>query len=400
MRTVITPAAIQQLQQLAKREARELFLWDDQQRGFGIRASRTGHVSYVVQKWNGKAVRVVLDHWPHVKLKDARKKAVVVLGELYRPKVFPSLGLAASHAAQTKPATQEPTTPPLQEAFNKYVAKRSKPGKHWAEVNRAFNVDVLPFLGAETRLENITKQQIRQLISTKEVTAPSMARALDAKTRSFFSWCVDQDLLTVSPMGNLVRPEQGDDRDRYLTEAEIVTYWSATERQQYPWRQFYQLCLLTGQRNQNEVGPMCWSEISGNAWTVPKTRAKNKREHIVHLPPLALKVLDSIPKNGHDLVFTSDGVNPITSFSRAKHRMDDVMKIDDWQVHDLRRTLVTHLASMKVDSNVADMLLNHTPASKSGIKGVYQKFQFIDERKEAMMLWGRYIEKLISGSNS
>jgi hypothetical protein len=107
-------------------------------------------------------------------------------------------------------------------------------------------------------------------------------------------------------------------------------------------------------------------------------------------------------------VFTTTGTTSISGFSRAKQKLDDLMGIvtdpaadgydpaKQWRVHDLRRTITSTLAELGVSTDVADRLLNHVSGSRSGVKGVHQRYEFLSERKRAIETWGKHVQRLVS----
>jgi integrase len=70
---------------------------------------------------------------------------------------------------------------------------------------------------------------------------------------------------------------------------------------------------------------MRWAEIDldGRTWTIPGSRAKNGKPHIVHLSALAIEAIEAAPKiEGQDLLFSGSGKTPVSGFSSAKSRLD------------------------------------------------------------------------------
>ena len=59
-------------------------------------------------------------------------------------------------------------------------------------------------------------------------------------------------------------------------------------------------------------------------------------------------------------------------------------KIDHWTIHDLRRTAATHMARLGVDEIVVERVLGHRIG---GVKGVYNRYRYIEEKRAALMLW-------------
>jgi integrase len=67
------------------------------------------------------------------------------------------------------------------------------------------------------------------------------------------------------------------------------------------------------------------------------------------------------------------------------------LTVTHWAPHDLRRTARTLLASLGVRSEVAEACLGHV---QPGIVGVYQKYTFDKEKREALLLLDAELERL------
>jgi hypothetical protein len=57
------------------------------------------------------------------------------------------------------------------------------------------------------------------------------------------------------------------------------------------------------------------------------------------------------------------------------------------------------MARLGVAPHVADKILNHQSGTISGVAAVYQRHEFMRERKEALEVWGKHVQGL-SGSRS
>jgi hypothetical protein len=53
------------------------------------------------------------------------------------------------------------------------------------------------------------------------------------------------------------------------------------------------------------------------------------------------------------------------------------------------------MARLGVPPHVADKILNHQSGTISGVAAVYQRHDFLAERKLALERWGQYIENLV-----
>jgi len=45
-----------------------------------------------------------------------------------------------------------------------------------------------------------------------------------------------------------------------------------------------------------------------------------------------------------------------------------------------------------IPPHVADRVLNHTSGTISGVAAVYNRFQYLDERRNALEAWGKFVE--------
>jgi integrase len=169
---------------------------------------------------------------------------------------------------------------------------------------------------------------------------------------------------------------------------------------------------LTGQRR-DELANARRSEfdLDKTLWTLPRERTKNDKAHLVHLSPLAIEILNTLPKiGGRGYLFTTTGESPVSGFGRARERLAAVMlnelrKADPasevasepFTLHDLRRTAATGMARIGVPHHVLDRVLNHTGGKISGVGAIYNRFEYLEERKAALDAWSRHVESLVRG---
>jgi integrase len=140
-----------------------------------------------------------------------------------------------------------------------------------------------------------------------------------------------------------------------------------------------------------------WDEIDldKRVWALPNLRTKNAKPHIVHLSDQAIAVLSQAKRQGK-LVFSVAGTHWFQDFSNAKRELDALSGVNGWRLHDLRRTCVSGMAGLGVAPHVADKILNHQSGSISGVAAVYQRHQFLAERKEALERWGTHVAQIVS----
>jgi hypothetical protein len=83
------------------------------------------------------------------------------------------------------------------------------------------------------------------------------------------------------------------------------------------------------------------------------------------------------------------------AFSKVRPQLDEACGVKDWVLHDLRRTVVSGMAALGVAPHVADKILNHQSGTISGVAAVYQRHEFLNERKAAIERWDLHIASLL-----
>ena len=72
-------------------------------------------------------------------------------------------------------------------------------------------------------------------------------------------------------------------------------------------------------------------------------------------------------------------------------KLEEPIKVKAWRLHDLRRTFVSGMARLGVAPHVADKVLNHQSGTISRVAAVYQRHEFLTERKDALGRWGAHV---------
>jgi integrase len=116
----------------------------------------------------------------------------------------------------------------------------------------------------------------------------------------------------------------------------------------------------------------------------------------VHLSKQSLAVLKRADQR-KPLVLSPLGTKIFQNFTHAKRLLDHLSRVSGWRLHDLRRTCVSGMARLGVAPHVADKILNHQTGTISGVAAVYQRHEFLSERRAAMDLWGAHVGELLKG---
>jgi integrase len=400
----------------ARARASEVFLWDGQLPGFGVRIKPAslknpdGVKTFFLQYRVGPQTRrIKIGRHPALRVENARKIAVDLLGQV-------NAGGDPSGQRRNERASQADTVEAIAGLFIEKYAK-AKGRRGWRETERIFRVYVVPTLGKRP-IRTVKRRDIIDLLdAVAENNGPIMANRVLAAVRKLFNWAIARDILDASPVVGIEKPGEETSRDRVLSDAEIRRVWNAAETLGYPYGHFAKALLLTGQRR-SEVAAMRWQEVndSEQVWTVPPERTKNKLAHEVPLARPLADLLVSIPRSG-DYVFKTGrtGDKPLNSFTLAKQRFDaatsnlgqeatkgrrnasdEVPSLPHWTLHDLRRTVRTRLSKLGVQPEIAERVIGHVP---TGIRAVYDLHQFREEKRAALAIWAQSLANIIDPSD-
>ena len=85
----------------------------------------------------------------------------------------------------------------------------------------------------------------------------------------------------------------------------------------------------------------------------------------------------------------------MSGFSKAKKRIDLLSGVDNWRFHDLRRSFATYTTEkLEIPPVVIDKVLNHVSGAVKGVAAIYQRGEYLEQRREALQAWGDYLEDL------
>ncbi|MDX0112607.1 DUF4102 domain-containing protein [Sinorhizobium meliloti] len=262
-------------------------------------------------------------------------------------------------------------------------------------------------------IRSITKRDVVKLLDEiADDGAPESAARVRAILSKFFNWAVDRDIADASPVPKGSTAKQGASRERVLTDEEVRLVWLACDKVGWPFGPLVKLLLLTAQRR-NEVAHAARKEfdLGGNnqLWTIPPERSKNGKEHIVPISPLSSELLSGIPKVGDVYLLSTTGDTPVSGFSKAKAAIDaemlkiaqkeaadkglglDAVKLAPWTLHDLRRTAASGMARLGVPVHVVEAVLNHQSGSIKGVAKIYNRYEYLDEKRQALEGWAGHL---------
>jgi integrase len=133
-----------------------------------------------------------------------------------------------------------------------------------------------------------------------------------------------------------------------------------------------------------------WAEIDFDKglWTIPASRMKMRKPHVVPLSRQAVELLEELFK-----VRTGDNVFPSPIGDKP------ISRVQAWRVakavtdgaattHGFRSTFRSWCAAHGVEREVAELAIAHTVG---GVEGRYQRDPMIERRRPAMQAWADYV---------
>lgn len=381
-------------------DGKRLELRDKRISGLILRVTPAGSKSFSFQyrpKGDTKTQRVTLGKYPALSLSEARRRALTL---------SQAVSDGTDPQAEAREQYQQMT---VRELCDVYIERHAKPNKRtWADDKAMLDRDVVPVIGHIGVGKVVKRDIVRTLDKIEKRGSPIACNRTWEVIRRMFNFAVERSYIEHSPCAGLKARSKEQSRDRVLSSDEIAKLWDRLDNAAMSdeVKDILRLCLTLGQRS-GEVAGMRKTELDLQRaiWTLPKSRTKNNMEHIVPLPQMAIKIIQSAKKRAGQSAFifpspkkgqTIDSHAVATALRRSMN----VLELKNFRTHDLRRTFATGLAELGITDNVTGRLLNHMTGSRNTITSqVYVKHDFMEEKRAAVDLWAARLQDIISGND-
>ncbi len=383
--------------------------------GFGIRVSPNGHKSWIYRfKVKGKQHKQKLGNYPDSTLDEAREIYNSAKDRLKKqgitPKEFFALDKLEKYEIE-------------QNKKSKLVQKRlNTVGKLYT----AFRNDEIPRLRKRPeQVDWLVKGKLtlwwdRPVSSIKQIDfenlihgvaeqgSPVAANRAGGVIGQMFKYAVVIGILDHYPFVRTPRAVKEKPVTRVLDTGEIKLVWNKIEHCPiHPLiSSAIKILLLTGQRR-NEITQALKTDFNfeEKTWLIPDKNSKNGLDHIVPLTDTAIGIIKQmIPLSGLSKYLLASPVGDedrpfsLAAITRAvsrnilqkpdPKRLLPVLIMDKWTPHDLRRTLTTNMRRLKIPVKTVEAVLNH---KEQGIIRHYDMYDYLDEKKEALEKWEKYL---------
>ncbi|OTP69453.1 Integrase [Caballeronia sordidicola] len=344
---------------------------------------------------------VTIGDYPAVTLQAARERA-----RKYNALVQSGISPAESAKKDRGAAKVENTMRSVFEAWMiDQVAQRST-DKHQTEIRRSFEKDVLRTLGKKAPSE-VSVTDVRKITdSIKARGSVQAALQLRNRLKRFFNYAVAAGHVEMNPAQaaevHFIASQSS--RTRVLTPDEIGevmrSVYKANMRRAM--KLAVHLLMITLVRK-TELTEARWTEFDLDAaiWRIPAERMKKDKEHWVYLPSQAVEMFRELQEmTTGDFVFPTtraeltQPIDPSTLNDAVKALQMDMPR---FVLHDFRRTASTHLHDMGHSSDAIEKCLAH---SIRGMRGVYNRAEYADERRKILQVWADFVDAQIMRKGS
>ena len=280
------------------------------------------------------------------------------------------------------------------------LPNRKKPEQVLGHINR-LNAALGKML-----VEDVTGEHINAMYQKDLARGhPASTNKLREQTLRAFGYATAQHIISHNPAQWLDQSYAGGKhtpRERNLSRVELETLFADMAAAKGFGRENYltiKLLLMLCVRKCELIKALKSEfDIDGAIWTLEKHRTKTKAAIDIPLPVQAIDALKELFTKSADsdylLPSRSAQHNKLPHISEAtlNKALEKITGIENFTVHDLRRTAKTKLQELGTPELISEICLNHK-------QGVYGRHDFFDERKKALQLWANYLESCETGKD-
>jgi integrase len=369
-----------------ERRAAPYFHPDPELGRHGIRVRQEGPGTYTViirdiykkQRW------IKIGRTDQMKIAEARDKARSVIRRLEE-------GLSPFPEPPSKPDSVGDV---VETYFKRYVEARSL--RTAGEKRRIIETHVLP---------------VWRNRSFAAIGRGDIARLCDAVEDSHGAWVADTVLVELGAISRWyaartdgyqppfiagMKRVSGETRkrSRILSDHELRRVW-ATAGDAGTYGALIKLLLLSAQRRE-KVATIKWSDLAPDGtWTIATQKREKNNPGTLLLPEAALAIIKSLPRfTGNPYMFAARrGCGSISHFAQAKRAFDTACGVQDWVLHDLRRTARSLLSRAGVRPDIAERVLGHV---RGGVEAVYDRHTYGVEKAEALRKLAALVDRIVA----
>jgi integrase len=371
--------------------------------GLYLEVSETGFRRWALRLTvNGKRRDFGLGSLESVSVQEAREKAAA-----YRARaqagLDPVAAKAEAKAAKTA-ADEQNNVPTFREAAKLVHAGRKKAWSNGKHVNQWINTledHAFPMVG-DLPVDKVGTPEVLKVLEPIWLEKPETARRVRQRFRTVLDWARAAGHRTgdnpVDLIGDAL-PRQSREGEHFeaLPYSEVKAFVRKLREgfAEPVTKLAFEFLILTAART-IEVRFAVWSEfdLEAKLWTIPASRMKARREHVVPLSDAAVAVLKRMkklrPAHGSDYVFPDPHTGKALSENRLLNARTAIGYKDRCTPHGFRSSFRDWAAEeTNFPSEVVEMALAHSIRSKT--EAAYRRGALLAKRRLLMEAWERYI---------
>mgnify|MGYP001259515048 FL=1 len=268
-------------------------------------------------------------------------------------------------------------------------------------IKRVLEKDVLPAIGVK-QIDDVTVDDVLKITDAiKARGADQMALQTRNVLKRLFAYAIARQKMTFNPAAAVEAKFIASARSREvaLSSDEVgrllrAIYQSSMKRAHKLALHLLILCMV----RKGELIEARWEEIDFDKaeWSIPGERMKMDKSHFVPLSRQALAMFEELKTlaSGSEWVFPSRGDlhRPVahSTLNVAVRALE--VDVRDFVIHDFRRTASTQLHEAGFNSDWIEKCLAH---ETKGIRGVYNRAQYADQRREMLQWWADFVDNQI-----
>ena len=265
---------------------------------------------------------------------------------------------------------------------------------------REINNDLLPKFHAR-QIKTIKRVEITAQLKSVERRAPEVARNLRNYLWGIFEHAIESGLMDANPVPSIRLMKKRDQANHPALSleqiGELLVQLDDRSQMAEQTRIAMLLVMLTACRK-SEIINGRWAEIDLDAgeWEIPAERMKAKRAHWVPLSPQAIELLRELRRTvpaGQEFLFPNrrDPKRPMANRS-LNAVLERLGYAGIGTPHGMRAAFSTYFNSVRVDKDVIEICLAHSPMSKT--RGAYNRHEYMAERRAVLEDWANKLVAL------
>lgn len=372
-----------------------------------LRVGSSGAKSWtVVVRVNGRNARIGLGRFPGMNVATARERAQEMV-DLAQNGIDPRDARRETEQAEIAASNRT-----VAAAVEQFVERHASTLRTGAAYRRRLRKDLVSMLG-DKPIADVTMRDLKAVTAAVKKRGETAAVHTHAIIGSMWAWCLqhgptelDEPYLTHNLMRDVPRPAKLKSRERVFSDAELQAMWRASGTLPAPYLAAVRILMLTGQRRGETSDALRWEWIDweaegGPVWRIPTEHNKSSREHLVPLSRAVVRILEDLGVRDRGRVLVGLQGGAVVPWDAIRQQLDAALAeagtpVDDWGFHDFRRTARTGFARLRVPMEVAEKILNHSVGGRGGaLVQVYDRFDYLDQRREALDAWAREVMRIV-----